>query len=71
MFKSLFTFLLISLLALGPVTGFAAQAEVREGSYPDGAKMLYLCEGRSSVKFMLTLPDGKVYQGELFCGTLV
>ncbi len=71
MFKSLFTFLLIPLLAFGPLPGFARQSEIRGGSFPDGSTVQYLCEGKSSVKFLFTGPTGTKYQAELFCGDLV
>jgi len=58
-------------LSFGPATGFARQSEVRGGSFPDGAKILYLCEGKSSVKFLFITPEKKTYTAELFCGDIV
>jgi hypothetical protein len=70
LFKQLTTFLLSTLLVLGPLPSFARQYEVRGGNFPDGSTVQYLCEGKSSVKFLFTGPTGTKYQAELLCGDI-
>ena len=70
MSKNIFTLLLATLMALGPLPSFARQAEVRGGSFPDGSTVQYFCEGKSSVKFLFTSAVGVKYQAELFCGDI-
>lgn len=68
MLSKLFTFLLASTLALGPISAFSREMPIRMGTFEDGTTVLYQCEGKTSVKFMMKLPDGKAYSAVLFCG---
>lgn len=68
MLSKLFTFLFASTLAFGPVLAFAGDRPIRIGTFEDGATVLYQCESKGSVKFMMKLPDGKAYSALLFCG---
>lgn len=71
MFKLLTSCLFSTLLVLGPLPSFARQAEVRSASFPDGSSIMFLCEGKSSVKILFVSPEGKRYQAVLFCGDIV
>ena len=71
MFKFLTSCFFSTLLVLGPLPSFARQAEVRSASFPDGSNIMFLCEGKSSVKILFINPEGKRYQAELFCGDIV
>jgi hypothetical protein len=69
--SKIITILLVTALAVAPVLGFAKDYPLNKGEFPDGAVVLYQCESKSSVKFMLTTPEGMVYPGPLFCGDTV
>lgn len=65
----LVTFLSIA-LAIGPKAAVAQV--VQGGAWPDGATLEWVCGNKKlEVPFRFTLPDGKIYQGILTCGTSV
>ena len=71
-FDRIYIGLVAMVLAAAPALAIA-QSEIYEGGWSDGATILWQCSknAEGSVKFQLTLPDGKVYQGTLPCGTPV
>lgn len=60
-------------LVLAASPALAVAQEVFEGGWEDGATILWQCQkgAQGKTKFQITLPDGKIYQGTLSCGTSV
>lgn len=53
-----------------PLLALPANWPVVEGDFPDGAKILYQCQGQfeGNIPFVFQTPDGKGYRGTLTCG---
>lgn len=64
--------LLVSLLlVLSPVLAWSQT--VQTGEWPDGTKFAWQCQknAKGVVKFVVLMPDGKLYEGILSCGQQV
>jgi len=59
------------ILSLACIAGFTASWPVIEGTFEDGTKMLYQCQGKyeGKIPFLIELPDGHQYKGIIVCGT--
>lgn len=65
-------FIVATAIAVAPVLAIA-QSEVYEGGWEDGTTIHWQCakNAEGKLRFMIKLPDGKIYQGILSCGTSV
>lgn len=65
------TTLLVAAIVITPILVFAKEFPLNKAEFEDGASVMWQCESKMSVKFMLTTPEGKQYSGLLFCGDVV
>lgn len=63
--------LLVAALIAAPV--YAAPSDMRAGKWPDGAEIVWQCSAKmpTTAFFAFKLPDGNIYQGQLYCGDTV
>lgn len=61
---------LILLATALPLLAYTANAEVYDGTFPNGAQLKWICKPGTSgaVKFQLVTPSGEMYGGILSCG---
>ena len=64
------TTLVALVFTLAPVFAIANQ-NIHEGGWNDGAAIAWQCQkgAEGKIKFLFKTVDGKIYAGELSCGT--
>jgi hypothetical protein len=66
--KKTILLLCATMLVLSPICVFGKEYPVRAGEFEDGAKVLYQCESKASVKMVFVTKEGQAYKAVLFCG---
>lgn len=61
----------VAALMAAPV--YAAPSDMRAGQWPDGAEVAWQCTAKAQTiaVFVFKTPEGKLYQGQLFCGDTI